>query len=106
MLLRNLVQWKIGGMTNMSQTVENSYHSTSADMGESHIAIHQNQHTRLIDGEPLIETLSNNKSSDSSHELMKAMAHQQGVKSESEWREYNQTIRPVRRKNSYDEYLA
>ena len=90
----------------MSQTIENSYHSTSADMGESHIAIHQNQHTRLIDGEPLIETLSNNKSSDSSHELMKAMAHQQGVKSESEWREYNQTIRPVRRKNSYDEYLA
>ena len=90
----------------MSQTIENSYHSTSADMGESHIAIHQNQHTRLIDGEPLIETLSNNKSSDSSYELMKQMAHQQGVKSESEWREYNQTIRPVRRKNSYDEYLA
>ena len=90
----------------MSQTIENSYHSTSADMGESHIAIHQNQHTRLIDGEPLIETLSNNKSSDSSYELMKQMAHQQGVKSEAEWKQYNQTIRPVRRKNSYDEYLA
>lgn len=90
----------------MAQTVENSYHSTSADMGESHITIHQNQHTRLIDGEPLIETLSNNKSSDSSQDLMKQMAHAQGVKSESEWKQYNQTIRPARRKNSYDEYLA
>ena len=90
----------------MSQTIENSYHSTSADMGDSHVSIHQNQHTRLIAGEPLIETLTPNKSSDSSYDLMKQMAHQQGVKSESEWKEYNQTIRPVRRKNSYDEYLA
>lgn len=90
----------------MAQTVENSYHSTNADMGESHITIHQNQHTRLIDGEPLVETLSNNKLSDDSFELMKKMAHTQGVKSETEWKQYNQTIRPARRKHSYDEYLA
>ena len=90
----------------MSQTIENSYHSTSADMGDDHIKIHENQHTRLIKNEPLIETLTSNDSSDSSFNLMKMMAHQQGVMSENEWQVHNAKIRPVRRKNSYDEYLA
>ena len=90
----------------MSQTIENSYHSTSADMGDSHIEIHENQHIRLVKNEPLIETLTSNNSSDSSFDLMKEMAHSQGVMSEAEWQVHNQKIRPVRRKNSYDEYLA
>lgn len=90
----------------MTQTVENSYHSTSEDMGESHVKIHENQHTRLVKNEPLIETLTPNQSSDSSFDLMKEMAHKQGVMSEDEWQVHNQKIRPVRRKNSYDEYLA
>lgn len=90
----------------MSQTIENSYHSTSADMGDSHIEIHENQRKRLVDNEPLIETLTSNNSSDSSFDLMKKMAHAQGVMSEDEWQVHNQKIRPVRRKNSYDEYLA
>ena len=90
----------------MSQTIENSYHSTSADMGDSHIEIHENQRKRLVDNEPLIETLTSNNSSDSSFDLMKMMARQQGVMSEDEWQVHNAKIRPVRRKNSYDEYLA
>lgn len=90
----------------MVQTVENSYHSTSEDMGESHVKIHENQHTRLVKNEPLIETLTSNNSSDSSFDLMKEMAHKQGVMSEEEWQVHNQKIRPVRRKDSYDEYLA
>lgn len=90
----------------MVQTVENSYHSTSEDMGESHVKIHENQHTRLVKNEPLIETLTSNNSSDSSFDLMKEMAHEQGVMSEDEWQVHNAKIRPVRRKNSYDEYLA
>ena len=90
----------------MAQTIENSCHSTSEDMGDSHIEIHSGQRTRLVDGEPFIETLSNNKSSDSSYDLMKVMAHRQGVKSEAEWKKYNTSIRPARRKNSYDAYLA
>lgn len=90
----------------MTQTIENSYHSTSEDMGESHVKIHENQHTRLIKNEPLIETLTSNDSSDSSFNLMKMMARQQGVMSEDEWQVHNAKIRPVRRKNSYDEYLA
>lgn len=90
----------------MSQTIENSYHSTSADMGDSHIEIHENQRKRLVDNEPLIGTLTSNNSSDSSFDLMKEMAHRQGVMSEEAWQVHNQKIRPVRRKNSYDEYLA
>ena len=90
----------------MSQTIENSYHSTSADMGDDHIKIHENQHTRLVKNEPLIETLTSNNSSDSSFNLMKEIAHKQGVMSEDEWQVHNAKIRPVRRKNSYDEYLA
>ena len=90
----------------MVQTVENSYHSTSEDMGESHVKIHENQHTRLVKNEPLIETLTSNNLSDSSFDLMKEMAHKQGVMSEEEWQVHNQKIRPVRRKDSYDEYLA
>ena len=99
--------FKDGGfLEQMSQTIENSYHSTSADMGDSHIEIHENQRKRLVDNEPLIETLTSNNSSDSSFDLMKKMAHAQGVMSEDEWQVHNQKIRPVRRKNSYDEYLA
>lgn len=90
----------------MTQTIENSFHSTSADMGDSHIEIHKGQRTRLTKGEPLVETLSDNKLSDSSYDLMLAVAHKQGVKNEEEWREYNRSIRPVRRKKTYAEYLA
>lgn len=106
MLLSHSLPSKIGGFRKMVQTVENSYHSTSEDMGESHVKIHENQHTRLVKNEPLIETLTSNNSSDSSFDLMKEMAHKQGVMSEEEWQVHNQKIRPVRRKDSYDEYLA
>ena len=58
----------------MAQTIENSFHSTSNDMGASHVKIHENQHTRLVDGEPLIETLTANKPTDESFDLMKKMA--------------------------------
>lgn len=106
MLLSQSLPSKNGGFGNVAQTIENSYHSTSEDMGESHVKIHENQHTRLVKNEPLIETLTSNNSSDLSFDLMKKMAHRQGVMSEEEWQVHNQRIRPVRRKNSYDEYLA
>lgn len=87
-------------------TIEDSLISSDADMGESHEKIHHDQHTYLMPGEEGIIELGNTNKSDSSRDLALAMAQQAGLKSPSEWEKYNDNLRPSRRKNSYDEYVA
>ena len=88
-----------------SVTLENSYQSTNMDMGDSHEKAHGKQHKYLQKGEPLIETLTNNKSEDLSTDLAVEMAVKQGVKNEDDWETYNSKLRKDRRKDSYQEYL-
>lgn len=87
-------------------TIEDSLISSDADMGESHEKIHHDQHTYLMPGEEGIIELGNTNKSDSSRDLALAMAQQAGLKSPIEWKKYNDNLRPSRRKNSYDEYVA
>ena len=88
-----------------SVTLENSYQSTNMDMGDSHEKAHGKQHKYLQKDEPLIETLTDNKSEYLSTDLAVKMAIKQGVKNEDDWEVYNSKLRKDRRKDSYQEYL-
>lgn len=89
-----------------SITIENSYQSTNKDMGNNHISAHAHQHLYLQEGEPLIETLTPNKPSDSSTDLALNWAIKNtNVMSENEWKKYNSHLRKSRRKKDYAEYL-
>ena len=89
-----------------SITLESSYQSTAKDMGDSHIKAHQKQHKYLQANEPLIETLTDNKSSDNSVSLaLKNAQEKYGLKSPEEWLKYNQSLRKSRRKANYTEYV-
>lgn len=89
-----------------SITIENSYQSTNHDMGDNHIDAHAKQRKYLQQGEPLIETLTNNKSSDSSVQLALAFAQKNiGVMTPKEWVKYNANQRKSRQKSNYIEYL-
>lgn len=87
-------------------THENSYVSTNNDMGANHEKAHDKQHKYQQDGEPNIETLTDNKPEDLSTDLALQMAQNMGLKTEDEWEAYNATQRPSRRKDSYMEYVA
>ena len=54
-------------------TIENSWESNDADMGESHTEIHKNQHNWLQEDEPLYETIIGDPAK-SGHELALEMA--------------------------------
>lgn len=89
-----------------SITLENSYISTSLDMGDSHISAHSHQHKYLQKNEPLIETLTGNKRSDNSTQLALQFAQDhQGLLTPQQWKKYNSKLRQTRKKNSYLEYL-
>lgn len=89
-----------------SITLENSYHSTAKDMGDSHIKAHAKQRKYLQSDEPLIETLTNNKNSDNSVQLALNLGQQkQGLMTPEYWLKYNSKQRKSRRKNNYTEYL-
>lgn len=86
-------------------TVENSWESNDADMGESHTEIHKNQHNWLQEDEPLYETIIGDTAK-SGHELALEMAQKMGVKKPEEWKLYNAGLRKSRRKKSYSDYVA
>ena len=89
-----------------SITLENSFQSTSKDMGENHIKAHAKQHKYLQANEPLVETLTNNKQEDDSVQLaLKYAQEKAGLLTQKSWFKYNQTLRKSRRKSSYLEYL-
>lgn len=89
-----------------SITLESSYQSTAKDMGDSHIKAHAHQHKYLQTDEPLIVTLTNNKSADNSVSLALNKAQKEyGLKSPKEWLKYNQSLRKSRRKANYTEYV-
>lgn len=89
-----------------SITLENSFQSTSKDMGDNHIKAHAKQHKYLQDNEPMIETLSNNKQEDNSVQLaLKYAQEKAGLRTPADWFKYNQTLRKSRRKSSYLEYI-
>lgn len=86
-------------------TIENSWESNDADMGESHTEIHKNQHNWLQENEPLYETIIGDTTK-SGHELALEMAQKIGVKKPEEWKLYNAGLRKARRKKSYSDYVA
>lgn len=89
-----------------SITIESSYQSTNKDMGDNHITAHANQHKYLQKDEPLIETLTPNKTSESSTDLALDWAIKNtDVMNENEWKNYNSHLRKSRRKKDYAEYL-
>lgn len=89
-----------------SITLENSFQSTTKDMGSNHIKAHAKQHKYLQENEPLIETLTDNKQEDNSVELaLKYAQEKEGLRTPEKWFKYNQTLRKSRRKNSYLEYV-
>jgi len=88
-----------------SVTMENSLVSTELDMGENHLEAHEKQQKYLQDGEPKIETLTSNNLEDNSLDLGLAMAQSQGLKTETEWQEYNDRQPKGRRKDNYWEYV-
>lgn len=81
----------------MTMTLEDNYVYSDADMGTSHIEAHKKQHNYMQDDEPEIIILNNNSALN--------VALNNGVKSESEWTEYNKGLRKGRQKKNYDEYL-
>lgn len=89
-----------------SVTMENSLVSTDLDMGKNHIEAHEKQQKYLQDGEPKIETLTSNNLEDNSLDLGLAMAQSQGLKTETEWQEYNDRQPKGRRKDNYAEYVT
>lgn len=89
-----------------SITIENSYQSTNHDMGDNHINSHKKQHKYLQKNEPLIETLTDNKTSADSVQLALDFAQSNcGVKTPDEWVKYNAKQRKSRQKENYTEYL-
>ncbi len=89
-----------------SITLENSFQSTSKDMGSNHIKAHNKQHKYLQENEPLIETLTDNKQEDNSVQLaLKYAQEKAGLHTPQSWFKYNQTLRKSRRKGSYLEYV-
>lgn len=85
--------------------MENSFVSTNKDMGSNHIEAHQNQHRYLQQGEPEIETLTDNSTTDNSTDLALTMAQNAGVRTPKEWIKYNGKLRKSRRKKSYIDYF-
>lgn len=87
-------------------TIESTYVAADGDMGDTHVAAHAGQDQYRQAGEPKIETLTSNKSSDASLDLAVKKAQEQGLKTEAEWQKYNDGLPKSRRKKSYDEYVA
>ena len=72
-----------------SITLENSFQSTSKDMGENHIKAHTKQHKYLQANEPLVETLTNNKQEDDSVQLaLKYAQEKAGLLTQKSWFKY------------------
>lgn len=75
-------------------------------MGDNHIHAHAKQHKYLQQNEPLIETLTDNKTSDDSVMLALEFAQKNiGVMTPKEWVKYNANQRKSRQKSNYTEYL-
>lgn len=86
--------------------METSYVNSDGDMGEEHIISHSKQHDFLLDGEPEIIELTDTKISDKSQNLALKKAIDQGVKTEDEWKKYNEKLAPSRQKESYEDYVT
>lgn len=93
------------GLTFGVMAIEGSYQSSDKDMGKTHEDIHQHQRNYKRDFEPLVEELTDTSINDIGYNLALKKAHEVGVKSPEEWKEYNEGLRPSRRKDSYEEYL-
>lgn len=93
------------GLTFGVMAIEGSYQSSDKDMGKTHEDIHQHQRNYKRDFEPLVEELTDTSINDIGYNLALKKAHELGVKSPEEWKEYNEGLRPSRRKDSYEEYL-
>lgn len=86
-----------------SITMENSGWSGNQDMGSNHEKAHADQHKFLQDGEPLIETLTDNKADDLSTNLVIDYALKNGYKkSVEEWKKLPRS----KQKGSYDLYFG
>lgn len=86
-------------------TIENSLKSTNADMGSNHLQAHHDDKGYHLDGEPRIIELTDTNINDDSLDLALLSAQKQGVKTESEWEQYNAGLRKNRRKKNYQEYI-
>lgn len=96
----------------MAVTIETSFAVGTSDMGQSHEDAYDKTknedgttHPFLQDGEQKTERLIGDRDA-SVLDLALAKAHEQGLKNEREWREYNSGLRKSRQKDSYEEYVA
>lgn len=90
----------------MTVTLEDNYIYNDRDMGTNHIKAHAGQRVYMQPGETEIITLSSNDVHANSDELILKVAIANGVKTKSEWEDYNKGLRKSRQKNNYDEYLT